>query len=121
MHIPFEKALQTLKAAMQKGQLSDLERDGAIQRFEFCVELAWKSSKRKLEQNSIEVDSPRDVFRKAASLGWISDATPWFKFLEARKKTSHSYREEIAKEIFALIPEFINLADGLLSKLKTLT
>jgi nucleotidyltransferase substrate binding protein (TIGR01987 family) len=121
MHTPFEKALQTLNAAMQKGPLSDLERDGAIQRFEFCVELAWKTSKRKLEQNAIEVDSPRDVFRKAASSGWIDDATPWFKFLEAKNKTSHSYREEIAKEIFAIIPEFMHLANGLLSKLKTLT
>jgi len=43
---PFEKALLTLEEALSRPQLDDLMRDGAIQRFEYCVELSWKTSKK---------------------------------------------------------------------------
>lgn len=118
---PFENALKTLESALKTDNPSDLERDGIIQRFEYCVELSWKTAKKKLDQNSIETDSPREVYRQIAKLGWIKDASIWFEFLNARNKTSHMYREEIAKEIFAVVPGFLIEAQQLLKKLKALT
>ena len=117
---PLEKALETLESGLKTDVPSDLERDGIIQRFEYCIELSWKTAKKKLDQNTIETDSPREVFRQMAKLGWIADAAIWFEFLNARNKTSHMYREDIAKEIFAIVPSFLIEAKLLLKKLKAL-
>lgn len=117
IHIPFEKALQTLRDAMVSPPKNDLERDGIIKRFEYCVELSWKTAKKKLEQNAIESDSPRDIFRIIAKMGWIDDASIWFEFLEARNKTSHMYRQDVANAIFAVVPRFLPEAEKLLKKI----
>jgi hypothetical protein len=40
----FEQALKTFKDALLENP-SQLERDGTIQRFEYCFDLAWKALK----------------------------------------------------------------------------
>jgi nucleotidyltransferase substrate binding protein (TIGR01987 family) len=43
-----------------------LERDGAIQRFEYCYDLAWKTLKQYLQrQGLIDLNSPKSVFAAA--------------------------------------------------------
>ena len=44
-----KKAYTTLQKACQQEQLSDLESDGLIQRFEYTIELTWKTGKKYLE------------------------------------------------------------------------
>jgi hypothetical protein len=44
-----EKAKNALGAALA-APYSDITRDASIQRFEFCMELAWKVLKKKWEQ-----------------------------------------------------------------------
>lgn len=100
------KALESLERGY-KTNPSELERDGIIQRYEFSVELTWKTAKKVLEQNSIETDVPKNVFREMARIGWISNPEVWFDFIKQRNKASHIYNEEIAKEIFEVIPSFI--------------
>ncbi len=39
----FCKAIKQLEVALQQKDFSVLEKDGVIQRFEFTVELAWKT------------------------------------------------------------------------------
>lgn len=41
----FEKALLSLESAL-KLKKDDITRDATIHRFEFCVELAWKTAKK---------------------------------------------------------------------------
>lgn len=101
-----KKALDSLDRGY-KPNPSELERDGIIQRFEFCVELTWKSAKKILSQNSIETDVPKNVFRELASIGWIDNPETWFEFLKQRNMASHIYNEEIAIEIFSVVPSFI--------------
>lgn len=101
-----KKALDSLDRGY-KPNPSELERDGIIQRFEFCVELTWKSAKKILSQNSIETDVPKNVFRELASIGWIDNPEIWFEFLKQRNMASHIYNEEIAIEIFSVVPSFI--------------
>lgn len=50
----FESALKTLEEALDVAQ-SDLEVDGALQRFEFTFELFWKTLKLHLELEGIIV------------------------------------------------------------------
>lgn len=93
-------------------------RDACIQRFEFCVELAWKVS---LKVLGLEVSAPNPAIRDMARNGLIDDPQIWFDFLLARNKTSHTYQEEVAvavfKEVERLIPELNTLITRLQRKI----
>jgi len=112
--VSFELAL----AALKRDNLADsdmkLFRDAGIQRFEFCVELAWKVSKKQMGSAS---GAPKTVIREMAQAGLINEPEVWFGFLEARNLSSHSYDEEIAKKIHALFNIFYTEADLLLKNL----
>ena len=114
----YKKALKSLDQAMAKAPANDLERDGVIQRFEYCIEISWKSAKRVLEYHNYQTDTPRNVVRELARINWINNPEEWIDFLEARNKTSHLYHEEVAKELFNLVPIFIKASHQLLSKLE---
>jgi nucleotidyltransferase substrate binding protein (TIGR01987 family) len=75
-----------------------LYRDGLIQRFEFTVELAWKSIKEYLEDQGavLGIASPRGVLKEAYAAGIIHDAEIWNQILTARNLMSHVYDEETA-------------------------
>lgn len=57
--------------------------------------------------NAIDADTPKNVFRELAQLGWIDNPELWLEFINQRNKASHIYNEEIAQEIFKVIPTFI--------------
>lgn len=114
----YKKALKTLDEAMQSPPKSLLERDGIIQRFEYCLEISWGSSKKVLEFHEIKADTPRNVFRELAKIGWIDNPDEWILFLEARNKTSHIYHDEIANELFRIIPSFLSASKKLLATLE---
>lgn len=61
----YEKALHQLQCAVEKPILSDLEKAGLIQIYEFTFELAWKTIKDFLENKKIEVSFPRDTIKEA--------------------------------------------------------
>jgi nucleotidyltransferase substrate binding protein (TIGR01987 family) len=114
----FKKALSTLEEVMVKPPSNKLERDGIIQRFEYCLEISWVSAKKVLDYQGSKVDTPRNIFRELAKIGWINNPEDWIEFLEARNKTFHLYHEEIANEIFKLIPSFLKSSQELLKTLK---
>jgi len=114
----FKRALKTLDEAMLRPPANDLERDGIIQRFEYCIELSWSSAKKVLEYQEMHIDTPRNVIRELAKIGWIDNPEDWIEFLDARNKTSHLYHEEVAKELFALVPKLQTSANKLLRVLE---
>ena len=60
----YTKTLQRLKGVMQQ-PVTDIVRDSAIQRFEFCVELSWKLMKTWLnESEGVVAAGPKDAVRK---------------------------------------------------------
>lgn len=119
----FGEAVKRLDEAVsdyKKFGLSSV-RDGTIQRFEFCTELAWKTMREMLlEQGFIELNSPKEVMKKAYEMKLIDDGDLWIEILNSRNITSHVYDEETAKVIFENIEkkyldEFIKL-NKILSK-----
>ena len=78
-----------------------LYRDGLIQRFEFTVELAWKSLKEYLEDQGavISINTPRAILKEAFAAGIITDGEQWNAILTARNITSHVYDEKTADGI----------------------
>ena len=95
----FEKAFLQLESATIKLQsLSDLEKEGLIQRFEYTFELAWKTLKNYLESQNVEAKFPREVIKKGFQYEIIEDGEIWMDMLEKRNLMAHTYDEEIFNE-----------------------
>lgn len=88
-------------AVYSNDQSDSLYRDGLIQRFEFTVELAWKSLKEYLEDQGsvLAVAAPRAVLKDAYAAGVIMDAEIWDEIIRSRNVTSHVYDEQTAIEV----------------------
>lgn len=103
----FRKVLLQLDEAMelmQQRELSKLEKQGAIQGFEYCYELGWNTLKDFLVWQGIDgIVGSRDTIREAFSKGLISDGHAWMQMLTDRNRTSHTYNEETAEAILANI------------------
>ena len=53
----FEKAFLRLKEAMDTSELTELERNGLVQRFEFTLDLSWKVMKDFLEEKGLKISN----------------------------------------------------------------
>lgn len=99
----FKKAFSQLDEAVQlmrQRPLSRLEKQGAIQAFEFTHELAWNTLKDYLTWQGIEgIVGSRDTTREAFSKNLIEDGDPWMGMLLDRKLSSHTYNEATAQAI----------------------
>lgn len=102
----YRRALLRLQTALKKeADLDDMYLDATIQRFEFCFELAWKLMKAILEYEGIEANSPRSSIREGWKQGLISDAEEWLDMMEKRNLSSHTYDENVARDIYHEVRE----------------
>jgi len=77
-----------------------------IQCFEYTHELAWNVMKDYAEyQGNSDITGSRDAIREAFKMKLISDGKVWMNMIENRNRTSHTYNEETATEIYRLIIE----------------
>jgi nucleotidyltransferase substrate binding protein (TIGR01987 family) len=99
----YRKALSQLSAAVDLAQsrdLSDLERQGLLQAFEFTHELAWNVMKDYFAyQGNTDITGSRDAVREAFDKGLIADGEGWMEMIQSRNQTAHAYNEEVATEI----------------------
>jgi nucleotidyltransferase substrate binding protein (TIGR01987 family) len=96
----FEKAYLLLKEALAKDSLSDLEKEGAIQRFEYTFELAWKTLKDYMAERGIVVNFPTEVIKEGFKFEVIKEGEKWIEMLKARNTTVHEYNQDKFNEIF---------------------
>lgn len=103
----FSLAYEQLKSAVdlaQRKELSDLEKQGLIQAFEFTHELAWNVLKDYFDfQGSNQISGSRDATREAFQKGLIEDGVTWMEMIQSRNKTSHTYNKVTADEIVGRI------------------
>ncbi len=103
----YEKAFSRLAAAVELASqrpLSDLEKQGLIQAFEFTHELAWNVMKDYFAwQGTVDITGSRDATRESFSKGLVADGEGWMEMIRSRNQTSHTYNEEVANEIAARI------------------
>ncbi|MCK5034744.1 MAG: nucleotidyltransferase substrate binding protein [Candidatus Sabulitectum sp.] len=107
----YEKALQRLSDAValnEKRALSDLEKQGLIQAFEFTHELAWKVMKDYLSEiGGVKTIGSRDTTRESFAAELIIDGDNWMEMIKKRNLTSHTYNEETSEEIYkSIIKDF---------------
>lgn len=104
----FTKALSRLSAAVElatERELTDLEEQGLIQAFEFTHELAWKTLKDYLTYKGVtqSIIGSRDATRLAFENGLIRNSEVWMEMIQSRNASSHTYNEETADEVVALV------------------
>lgn len=118
---PFQQSLASLKEIFVPETDSEILRDAIILRFQYSLEMAWKTSKKVIEEQGLEADSPKNVMRVLAKMNLVEDAEPWIDFVNARNLIVHTYNELTAQEVFAKVPLFVELADRLLVNLQRLS
>ena len=126
MQETYEKLVQAVhrldEAIVDYDQMGlDSIRDGVIQRFEFCVELAWKTLREYLlDQGYTEINSPKSVMKQAFADGILDHEEGWLHLLDARNETSHIYDEATATTVFGDIRTVYDpLLKNLIQKLGT--
>lgn len=117
-----EKAVDSLQIAIDLYQKSKSDsderkafRDSCIQRFEYCIELSWKISMKSLGSTT---QAAKPAVREMARANLINNPSEWIDFIEARNKTSHSYDEKTASEVFKTLLVFLPEVQKLLTELK---
>ncbi len=90
----YKDALLTFEEVVPRySQLSELEKDGLIQRFEFTFDLAWKVMQYYLKHvGYADIKGPRPCITQMAQDNLI-DAFLWEELLTARNELSHIYDE----------------------------
>lgn len=94
--------------------LSELEKQGLIQAFEFTHELAWNVLKDYFAfQGNVAITGSRDAAREAFSKGLITNGNVWMEMIQSRNKTSHTYNKKVSEEITQKILEqyFVEFQD----------
>ena len=97
-----EKSVQNLedtRDCIKREGINKIYTMALIQAYEIAFELSWKTLKDYLEYNGITTDTPRETIKEAFAKNIISDGQVWIEMMEARNKTSHTYKEEFATEL----------------------
>lgn len=118
-----KKAIESLKVSLDlyhKTKYSQVDekkafRDACILRFEYCIELSWKTSLKQLGSNTA---ASKPAIREMARSNLIDNPELWFTFIDARNDTSHSYDDDIALRVFKKIEVFFPEVIKLISQLE---
>ena len=117
----FKKAYDSMRKWIEKSVLNELERDWVIQRFEFTIELTWKTLKKILEfewwNNNL---FPREIIKEFAKKWIITEPKLFIDFLDLRNNASHNYDEDMIEEMFLFIKNNYKVFDELIKELENL-
>jgi nucleotidyltransferase substrate binding protein (TIGR01987 family) len=115
----FQRAFLLLREGIEtldERSLSQLEKEGLIQRFEYTWELAWKTLRDFLEAEGIQLETitPSQVIRAGLNARIISDGELWMRALDARNRMSHTYDLKAFEQIIQEVRnQFLNLLGSL--------
>jgi nucleotidyltransferase substrate binding protein (TIGR01987 family) len=95
----FQEALKSMEDVYPNiERMTELEKDGLIQRFEFTFELAWKVMQDYLMACGYKgLKGPRNVIRQFGNDGLL-DPFIWQEMMEARNELAHIYDEKKSRE-----------------------
>lgn len=117
----FERAYRQFSEIAQADldALSNLEKEGFVQRFEYTLELAWKTLKDYLFENGYDLNSPKEVLRQAFQNEIIIAGEVWMESLKKRNLTSHTYDDEVLNDTVAFLQnDFYPVLENFYRRLK---
>lgn len=109
----FRDAL-TLEPTLFPKLVADNIKSGQIQKFEFTVELLWKTVQVFLfEVDGVDVVTPKSVAKEFVEAGYCDYETYelFIRAINDRNQLSHIYRQEMAETIWQRLPVFLLLVD----------
>ena len=87
-----KRGLLVTESERKPYELTELEMEGLVQRFEYTFELAWKVLQDLLKYKGYEfVQGPNGTLQKAFEDNMITDHDGWRRMAKARIATSHTY------------------------------
>ncbi|WP_432736421.1 nucleotidyltransferase substrate binding protein [Maridesulfovibrio sp. FT414] len=98
-HLPAEYD-EVLKGAMQ---------DSLVKRFEYTLEMAWKSCKRHLSEegySEVKRMGPKTLMRFAGTMNLVSDTESWNRYFDARNGAHPDDFEVHTDSILAVVDDF---------------
>jgi nucleotidyltransferase substrate binding protein, HI0074 family len=96
-------------------------RDSTIQRFEFTIEILWKTVKEFLKlKEGVECRSPKSCIRDFFGSGYLSsqDVVTLLEAIDDRNLTSHTYHEEVADKIFQNIKKYLPVVKSVINEIE---
>ena len=113
----FDRAIVLLREPVERGvaELNALEQEGTIQRFEFALELAWKTLKDYLEASGVVISpvTPRAVVKAAFAARILDDGQVWIDMLNDRNLLSHTFDDSVFRTVLGATAmrgfEFVNV------------
>ncbi|MBU4446834.1 nucleotidyltransferase substrate binding protein [bacterium] len=115
-----KKFEEMLEAYRSKGDRQPLEQeaiqDSLIKRFEYTLEVVWKTCKRHLEEEGFTeatTGSPKSIMRLALEAGLIIDLEGWLSYIDVRQNYSHDYSEDKAERALDIAEAFYDDVIGL--------
>ena len=106
------EALNTLEELVNLPHPSPVERDAAIQRFEYTFEASVKAAQRYLlVVEGANVGSPKAAIRAAREVGLLTDeqAITGLEMVDDRNLTVHTYNETLARRIYGNLRRYAEL------------
>ena len=118
----FEEMLAAFKAMPADSTTleHDAFQDSLVKRFEYTLEVSWKSCKRYLfEEGFLEAaaGSPKSIMRLAAEAGMIRNAENWIQYINARQSTSHDHFAENTDAVLSVVDGFSRDVIGLYERM----
>jgi len=113
-----ERASRSLRELVEANASTQIERDAAIQRFEYTFEAVWKAAQRfLLVVEGRSEGSPKACVRASRETGLLSEATAERALLMAddRNLTVHTYNESLADAIRRRLPDHLAVLDDWLA------
>ena len=119
----YKKALVQLKNAVELSKqraLSQLEKQGVIQAFEFTHELAWNVLKDYLEDQGMQnINGSKDTTRAAFKVALIVSGEQWMAMIQSRNLSSHTYNEHTAEQLVdAILSVYFPLFEALQTEME---
>lgn len=119
--ISARRAVTSLQEVACRTSPSKIERDAAIQRFEYSFEAVWKAAQRYLKTHeAVEIGTPKSCIRASRDAQLLDDrqTESALNMANDRNITSHIYSEEMAEAIFRRLCDHCRLLDLWLSAME---
>lgn len=120
-HRACQRIFDVTESGIGVDDLSELEQEGLIQRFEYTFELGWKVLQDLLKYKGYEfMQGPNGTLKQAFEDGLIADHDGWRRMAMARVTTSHTYdMGEAVGVVRRIFDTFAPLLKELDNKLET--
>ena len=116
-----KKALKSFEESVLPQAPNQIERDGAIQRFEYTVEAVWKAAQRYLQMiEGLNEGSPKGAIRRLREVGILNEnlASQALAMIDDRNLTVHTYNEALADQIYLRLRGYVSLMQLWLSQME---